>query len=417
MMNSRSLFCLVMGFWTVGLLMTGCNLQGAASTTASGSLLIPASSVFANFLTFVEVQKQGVGGVEGINGIWSVATSRDGRHVYAAGYRSDAVAVFTRDSTTGKLHFVETRKSGIDHVEGLRGVVSVVVSPDGKFVYTGAYWDEAVVVFSRDPMTGKLSSVEIQKNEVGGVDGLNGIRSLAISPDGKHVYVTTYRDRAVVVFSRDETTGKLLFVQLVKKGIEGVDGLDGAASAVVSQDGMHLYATGSIESAVAVFNRDRATGKLALVEAQRNGVAGVEGLGGANSVTISADGKHVYVAGFSDSAVAAFGRDEMTGKLTFLETQKDGVGGVDGLDGTSSIVTSPDGKKVYVGGYLDNAVVVFDRDSGTGKLAFREVHREGVNGVKGLTGVRSVVASPDGRHVYAAGNADKALAVFSTSVP
>ena len=42
---------------------------------------------------------------------------------------------------------------------------------------------------------------------------------------------------------------------------------------------------------------------------QKDGVNGVDGLYGAHSVTVSADGKHVYGAGIGEDAVAVFSRD------------------------------------------------------------------------------------------------------------
>ena len=95
---------------------------------------------------------------------------------------------------------------------------------------------------------------------------------------------------------------------------------------------------------------------------QKDGVNGVDGLYGANSVTVSADGKHVYVAGRSDNAVAVFSRNSSTGTLTYVEMQKDGVWGVDGLDGAHSVTVSPDGKHVYAAANIDDAVAVFSRD-------------------------------------------------------
>ncbi len=57
--------------------------------------------------TFVEVHKDGLGGVDGLDGAISVTVSPDGSHLYAAGHGDDAVAVFSRDSATttqsGKL--------------------------------------------------------------------------------------------------------------------------------------------------------------------------------------------------------------------------------------------------------------------------------------------------------------------------
>lgn len=75
-----------------------------------------------------------------------------------------------------------------------------------------------------------------------------------------------------------------------------------------------------------------ATPVLTFVEFQKDGVGVIDGLDAAISVTVSPDDKHLYAAGFNDSAVAVFSRNSTTGELTFVEFQKDGVGIVDGLN-------------------------------------------------------------------------------------
>ena len=135
----------------------------------------------------------------------------------------------------------------------------------------------------------------------------------------------------MAVFQRNVATGQLTFVQVLKDGVGGVDGLYGANSVTVSPDGSHVYATGYSDNALAVFQRDVATGQLTFVQVLKDGVGGVDGLYGANSVTVSPDGSHVYATGFSDNALAVFRRDVATGQLTFVQVLKDGVGGVDGL--------------------------------------------------------------------------------------
>ena len=111
-----------------------------------------------------------------------------------------------------------------------------------------------------------------------------------------------------------------------------------------------------------------------------------DGLVDANSVTVSPDGGHLYVAGNDNNAVAVFSRDGITGALTFVERERDGIGGVDGLDGAWSVAVSPDGGHVYVTGSRDDAVAVFGRDGVTGALTFVEA-RQSVPGLEGAVGV------------------------------
>jgi 6-phosphogluconolactonase (cycloisomerase 2 family) len=120
----------------------------------------------------------------------------------------------------------------------------------------------------------------------------------------------------------------------------------------------------------------------------------------------------VYVTGFDENAVAVFGRDETSGALDFIETQRDGLNGVDGLANAVAAAVSLDGQYVYLAGVADNALAIFRRDEATGALNFVEVERDGIGGVEGLAKVNSVTVSPDGQYLYAAGWADNAVAVF-----
>ena len=223
------------------------------------------------------------------------------------------------------------------------------------------------VIGAADP---PLIFVEFQQDGVGGVDGLDDIRGVAVSPDGKHLYAAGSVDSAVGVFSRDSTTGALIFVEVIKDDVGVVDGLNGAISVSVSPDGKHVYAAGINDNALAVFSRNSTTGTLTFVEFLQDGVGGVDGLADIRWVTVSPDGKHVYTAASSDNALAVFSRSTTTGALTFVTTSKDGVGGVDGLLAARSVTVSSDGKHVYSASGGDNAVAGFSRNPTTGVLTF-----------------------------------------------
>jgi len=75
-------------------------------------------------------------------------------------------------------------------------------------------------------------------------------------------------------------------------------------------------------------------------------------------VAVSRDGKHVYVTGAGDDAVAVFSRNPSTGALSYKGMEQDGV---EGLAETNGIIVSPDGMNVYATSRDDNAEVVFRR--------------------------------------------------------
>lgn len=368
----------------------------------------------ATGLSFVESQRDGVSGVGGLGRARALALSPDGVHLYAAGEGDDSLVVFRRDALSGKLTLVERQRDG-DAVDGLDGVRAVAISPDGAHVYAAGDRDDAVPVFARNATTGALTFVEIQRDTVGGVAGLDGVEAVIVSPDGAHVYALSDDADSVVVFRRDPASGGLTFVEVQRDGVGLVSGMNGAEGVAISPDGAHLYVAAPADKAVVAFQRNPTTGALTFVGRWRDGLDGVlDGLDGVRSLTISADGLHVYAAGKLDDAVAVFNRDPATGALTFVARWRDGVDGVDGLDGVESIALSPDGTLLYSVASDDDAVAVFRRDASTGTVTFLHHQRDQVGNVQGFNGPKALATSPDGVFLYVATLDDDAVVVFSS---
>ncbi|MFK8005722.1 MAG: beta-propeller fold lactonase family protein [Saprospiraceae bacterium] len=364
-------------------------------------------------LSFTESQENGTNGVAGLGKPYSLTVSPDGKNVYAAAYDDNSVVMFSRSEATGNLTYIDMLQDGEDGVDGLYRAYSITVSPDGKHAYATGNNDDALVIFNRDETTGALTFVEKIKDGVNGVDGLNGARFVTVSDDGNFVYVAAYYDDAISVFQRNASTGGLTYIQIVEDGENGVDGLNGANSFAISADGNFAYATGYADDAIVSFSRDPADGTLVFIEEYKNGFANVNGLNGAHSAVLSSDGKSFYVCGYNDNSVSAFSRNTTTGKLTFVEMYKDGVNGIDGLTGARAVALNPDGTHFYAVSGGENAIVLFERNENTSELTYQFKHEDGIDNVNGLSGSRFVTLDPFGRHIYVAGADDDAIAVFS----
>ncbi|MEL6863790.1 MAG: beta-propeller fold lactonase family protein [Bacteroidota bacterium] len=352
---------------------------------------------------------------DGLSNPVSMMMSKDDQNIYAAGYFGDALVVFDRNDNTGNLAFKYKEVADADGVDGLGGANAVSISPDGKHVYVTGNGDNGMAVFSRNEVSGGLDYLEVHKDGLSGVDGMKGVNWVYVSPDGKNVYTTGFWDHSISVFSRDETSGELTFMEFEKDNNNGVDGLNGANGIVVSPDGKNLYSSAFWEHSLAVFDRN-ADGSIEYVTRFKDGTGGVDGLSRATAVAIDPDGKNVYVSSSFDNAVAMFSRDETTGALTYMGLMKDGVGGVDGLRGASSLAVSPDGKQLIATGPTDNGFAVFDRNTTDGTLTFTTFIQNGVDDIGGLERVSRVVYSPFGSHVYTTSPIEHATVVFNRNV-
>ena len=355
-------------------------------------------------------------GTDGLAGARSVAVTPDGRHVYVASSSDSAVTFLARDDQTGDLTYVGRVRYSESAVDGLNWAESVVVSPDGAYVCVAGNSGDAVAVFARHAITGELFYQSQVEDGVGGVDGLDSAIAAAFSPDGAYVYVASrHAGGALTVFSRSATTGQLTFVEVVRNGVGGASGVSGAHGVTISPDGKHVYVAASYDDAVAVFSRNVADGTVAFVEKVVDGQGGADGpqLDVAQGVAVSPDGANLYAAANGDDAVTVFSRDSGTGQLTFVQLLADGVGGVDGLASAKHVLVSSDGAHVYVAGGGDDAIAVFNRNGATGGLTFGGTIKDTDAGVDGLDLVQRVALGPDGRHLYAAAYTDSSVSVFT----
>ena len=200
-----------------------------------------------------------------------------------------------------------------------------------------------------------------------------------------------------------EPLEKLVLIEAHVDGVSGVDGLDGAYDMKLSSDGAFLYVASMNDDAISIFSRDKETGALIFVSRTKNGENGVEGLKGARSLDLSPDGKNLYVVSMFDDALVSFSSDEFSGALTYEGRIKDGEFGVDG-------------KFLYVAAFFDDAITVLSRDVDTGELVYDQSIFNTEEGVEGLNGTLTVMASPDGEHVYSTSISEKSLVVFRREI-
>jgi DNA-binding beta-propeller fold protein YncE len=127
----------------------------------------------------------------------------------------------------------------------------------------------------------------------------------------------------------------LTLVQALRQGVDpGVDGLVGAREVAVSPDGTP-YTCGQDDQAVSAFARDATTGRLTFSRRSRRRRWG-RWPDGAYGLALSPDGAHPTSPRASTTKSPSFRATAPRG-ATFVEAQEDGVAGVDGLDGAAGV--------------------------------------------------------------------------------
>lgn len=408
-----------------------------ARDNALGVLVDPA---YDPIIDHVEDNLDGENGLVGLADPGAVAVSPDGRHLYVASESGDSVAVLKRNSGSGSLSFNDLIDAQTVGFEGLLldGPAHIAIAPGGEHVYVSARNDDSIAVFTRDAVTGALEFVENKTDGVLETDtltirGLVDVSRLALSADGSHLYATGSADAgtgAVAVFRRDPATGALTFIEGEVNGADDPDdaggpviALDRPAGLTVSADGSRVYVASRFGDALLVFERDTDDtsadfGRLSFVTAYRDGLAGITGLDGAADVAVSADGAQVYVVAEQSDTVVLFEHGD-NGELSQKRTWAKGDADLPGLGGPQYLVLAPDETELYVTGFADDTLTVFERivddqdpSEEVGDLRVRRTVLNGQGSVQNMAGPLAMAASMDDRHLYVAAFEDNNILVF-----
>ncbi|MDX6598753.1 MAG: hypothetical protein QOE87_2640 [Gaiellales bacterium] len=271
--------------------------------------------------------------------------------------------------------------------------------------------------------------------------GLDDARAVALSPDGKSLYVASATPASLTAFTADSRNGLLqqlnlgagCLTSIPQADCSGARALEGASAVAVSPDGLHVYVAAAAAGGVASFAR-QPNGSLVqllgiagcVTTTLTPGCANAPALAGADAIAISPDGRFAYVGAASADAITAFSRDAATGRLTplpgtagCLRANRSTCTPVSGVDSPSAIAISPDGASLYVTSSA-GTLTSFLRDATTGALTqlpagpgcLSDGPYDGCTPIGGLARASAVAVSPDGSTVAAAGTDSDAVLTF-----
>lgn len=217
-------------------------------------------------------QLQVIGGQEGAG---RIAVSGDDSYIYVSSDSLSRIQLFQRDPVAGELTLIESYLDGQSSFDDLGGVLPLVLSKDGAYLYTGNSTESSVSVLSVERSTGRLSPGQVyvqgDLSRIGNLERpITGIAQpidIELSEDGQALYVVGFDSTGsgtpltdLTLFRIDTVDGGLAYVETYKS--DSVMGMLGALRLAISPASPSLYTMGLLDDNLAHFSH--ATTNLAV---------------------------------------------------------------------------------------------------------------------------------------------------------
>ncbi|PPE56590.1 membrane protein [Pectobacterium brasiliense] len=274
-------------------------------------------------------------------------------------------------------------------ISGLGTVTAAARTTDGLAVYVS---DDkgAIALFQRDANSGELTYVRT----FAAVEGVEGISQLQVSAEGNSVYALRADGNAIVWFSRD-AEGNLTHKETLNDGETSRFGgnLWNVVEITLSEDGKNLYLINSYGDQLAYFSRDTATGALTYVKALGGDMNNPPYLWAPTSILSRGNLLFVTTDPSNGSTLIAYQRDDSGNlkPLGYIRNFTDAAGNIVAFSGLTQLTVSADGRSIFVAnaGQID----AFSLDTATG--TFTHIARVAAEGT-----VSDIALSADARVLY-----------------
>jgi len=325
----------------------------------------------------------------------------------------------------------------IDGPEGVRGLSS---SPSGGYMAAAGYSSDSLVLWHRDPDSGRLEVFVESGTET--EDLLDGISDTAFSPSGDLLAAASKNSSSLLLWDLEnsgawvEPGGSMEPIAVIRASDPDMEYLDGVSALAFSEDGRFLYTAASDSDSLAVFE---VTGDglevLQVLDAAGigNGLfdgpadialsgAGFSGLSGEAG---SFDPVWAAVPCLGGDSLFIFQRDPESGILNPLPEMifTDGVDGTELLNGVHRAVFHE--HHLYSSSYYDDAVCHFEWLPDTGVWEYRDALDTFEAGPGGMSGIcpevpvgdleysQEIAVSPDGLVLALAAGGNDGVCLFS----
>jgi 6-phosphogluconolactonase len=287
-----------------------------------------------------------------------LTVSEDNKFVYsvnqnANGTNSSGVSSFKYDSKSGKIDLINRQEV---KAEGPCYIIN-----DDKNVITANYFSGSISVFGKNN-DGSITEMKQQVQHLGkSIHPKNQLSAhahmAAFSPDHKYVLVSDLGNDKVYSYqyNPNSATDVLKFKDtvVVKSG-------SGPRHFTFSKDGKFVYLIQELDGTLTSFSYS--DGKLSKLNETSVVAPDFKGEPSAADIHISGDGKFLYASNRTTANDISVFKILKKGKLEFI--QRTSTLG----NGPRNFTIDPTDKFLLVGNQNSNDIVIFKRDSKTGKL-------------------------------------------------
>lgn len=349
-----------------------------------------------------------------VNGMWDVKMSHNGDYLFAS-VRSDndpnltgkasanRIIVWAYDVETDALTFVQEVVGGVNtDTYALEDVGYLAISPDSTFLVAASYEEDALALFTFDPLTGELAFdsalYDLKSPNAGGtVHGLDGVTNMVFHDESdtdptktKKIFTACDDGSEIGVFEVSPTLGlNFLAVRRTQRaGQDDLPGCLGADSGILKMRNPQYMAVDAVNGFLYVaFTGNDVLGVFNILDEspylECNHQINIDAVYEPHQVVLGdavwvgyIDG-YVYVIGGRLAIISVFEQDNSptaiygNGTLDLIQ-QENETSCPDLLKPIFGAI-SADGCLFYVAQIRGDPVMMFSRDHDTGELTFLSV--------------------------------------------
>ncbi|MBS4206930.1 lactonase family protein [Bacillus sp. FJAT-50079] len=188
-------------------------------------------------------------------------------HVHFTGHTPDGNYVVVADLGTDELVTYKVVDKGLEHASKLKvqagsGPRHITFHPNGKIAYLLTELSSEVVVLDYDASNGSFTEKQYIRAIPEDFTATNDASAIHISADGRFVYTGNRGHNSITVFQVDSDSGELSFVEHTPSGGEW------PRDFVLDPTGAFLIASNQNTGNLVLFARDQETGKLTKLDSE-----------------------------------------------------------------------------------------------------------------------------------------------------